>query len=143
MSTVAKTVLTVQVIVNVSVEKAWDSFTHPDHIVKWNQASADWHCPWSKNDLRAGGAFSTRMEAKDGSFGFEFGGIYDAVDENKYIGYTLEDGRKVSVTFTTEAGATKVVENFEAEETNPIEMQQAGWQAIMDSYKNYTENLDI
>ena len=141
MSTTAKTVLTVQAIVNAPVAKTWDSFTNPDHITKWNQASPDWHSPWSKNDLRAGGAFSTRMEAKDGSFGFEFGGIYDAVEENKYIAYTLGDGRKVTVTFTTEGNVTNVVETFEAEETNPLEMQQGGWQAIMDSFKNYTEAL--
>ncbi len=141
MSTAARTVLTVQATVNAPVEKTWDSFTNPDHIIKWNQASPDWHSPWSKNDLRVGGAFSTRMEAKDGSFGFEFGGIYDAVEENKYIEYTLGDGRKVTITFTTEGNATKVVETFEAEETNPLEMQQGGWQAIMDSFKNYTEAL--
>jgi uncharacterized protein YndB with AHSA1/START domain len=141
MSTSAKTVLTVQTTVNAPVEKAWDSFTNPDHIIKWNQASPDWHCPWSKNDLRAGGAFSTRMEAKDGSFGFDFGGIYDAVDKNKYIEYTMGDGRKVTVTFTTEGEASKVLETFEAEDTNPIEMQQGGWQSIMDSYKNYSEAL--
>ena len=141
MSTTSNTVLTVQVTVDAPVEKAWESFTNPDHIVKWNQASPDWHSPWSKNDLREGGAFSTRMEAKDGSFGFEFGGIYDAVEINKYIEYTLGDGRKVTVTFSDEGSATKVVETFEAESTNPIEMQQGGWQAIMDSYKNYTEAL--
>ena len=140
MSTAERTVLTVQATVNAPVNTVWDSFTNPDHIIKWNQASPDWHSPWSKNDLRVGGAFSTRMEAKDGSFGFEFGGIYDAVDENKYIEYTLGDGRKVTVTFTEENGSTKVVETFEAEETHSLEMQQGGWQAIMDSFKNYTES---
>lgn len=141
MSTTARTVLTVQATVNAPVEKTWDSFTNPDHIIKWNQASPDWHSPWSKNDLRVGGAFSTRMEARDGSFGFDFGGIYDAVDEHKYIEYTLGDGRKVTITFTAEGNATKVVETFEAEDTHSLEMQQGGWQAIMDSFKNYTEAL--
>ena len=141
MSTVSKTVLTVQANVNAPVEKTWEIFTNPDHIVQWNQASPDWHSPWSKNDLRVGGAFSTRMEAKDGSMGFEFGGIYDVVTENEYIEYTLGDGRKVTVTFTQEGDGTKVVETFEAEDTHSIEMQQGGWQAIMDSYKNYTESL--
>ena len=141
MSTTSNTVLTVQVTVDAPVEKAWESFTNPDHIVKWNQASPDWHSPWSKNDLRVGGAFSTRMEAKDGSMGFEFGGIYDVVTENEYIEYTLGDGRKVTVTFTQDGDGTKVVETFEAEDTHSIEMQQGGWQAIMDSYKNYTESL--
>ena len=141
MSTASKTVLTVQATPNVSLQKAWDSFTQPEHIVKWNQASPDWHSPWSKNDLRVGGAFSTRMEAKDGSMGFEFGGIYDVVTENEYIEYTLGDGRKVTVTFTQDGDGTKVVETFEAEDTHSIEMQQGGWQAIMDSYKNYTESV--
>ena len=141
MSTAARTVLTVQVTVNAPLKKVWDSFTNPDHIIRWNQASPDWHSPWSKNDLRAGGAFSTRMEAKDGSFGFEFGGIYDAVEVYSSFAYTMGDGRKVDVTFTEEDGATRVVENFEAEDTNPTEMQQGGWQAIMDSFKHYTESL--
>lgn len=141
MSTTGRTVLTVQATVNASATKTWKIFTDPDHIIKWNQASPDWHSPWSKNDLRVGGAFSTRMEAKDGSMGFEFAGIYDAVDENKYIEYTLGDSRKVTITFTEENGNTKVVETFEAEETNSLEMQQGGWQAIMDSFKNYAESL--
>jgi uncharacterized protein YndB with AHSA1/START domain len=140
MSTATRTVLTVQATVNAPVEKVWNFFTDPDHIIQWNQASPDWHSPWSKNDLRVGGAFSTRMEAKDGSMGFEFGGIYDAVDQHKFIAYTMGDGRKVDVTFTEENGTTTIVENFEAEDTHSIEMQQGGWQAIMDSFKNYTES---
>lgn len=141
METMPKTVLTVATTINATTEKVWKSFTDPHHITKWNQASPDWHSPWSKNDLRVGGAFSTRMEAKDGSMGFEFEGIYDEVQENKYIAYTLGDGRKVTVTFSKEGDATKVTETFEAEETHSLEMQQGGWQAIMDSFKNYTEGI--
>ncbi|RZM06562.1 MAG: polyketide cyclase [Pedobacter sp.] len=136
-----KTILTVQVLVNAPLEKTWEVFTHPDHIIKWNQASPDWHSPWSKNDLREGGRFSTRMEAKDGSMGFEFGGAYDVVKPLEYLAYTLDDGRKVTVAFTADGNATKVAETFEADETHSPEMQQTGWQAIMDSFKNYTEAL--
>ncbi|RYD80199.1 MAG: polyketide cyclase [Sphingobacteriales bacterium] len=133
--------ITVQTSVNADVKKVWDSFNNPDHIVKWNQPSPDWHSVSSKNDLRAGGAFSTRMEAKDGSMGFDFAGIYDVVEENKYIEYTLGDGRKVNVHFSQDGENTKVVESFDPENINPAEMQQAGWQAILDSFKKYTESL--
>lgn len=141
MSTTTKTVITVQTTVNAPVQKVWESFTQPDHITKWSFASDDWHTPWSKNDLRPGGAFSSRMEAKDGSFGFDFGGIYDAVTENEYMEYTLGDGRKVKINFSQEGNATKVAESFEAEDMNPVEMQQGGWQAILDNFKKYTESL--
>lgn len=135
-----KTNITVEATVNAPVEKAWEYFTKPEHIVKWSHASDDWHTTKAENDLRAGGKFSSRMEAKDGSFGFDFGGIYDVVDIHKKIAYTLGDGRKVSIDFSQEANATKVSETFEAESTNSIEMQKGGWQAIMDNYKKYTEN---
>jgi uncharacterized protein YndB with AHSA1/START domain len=121
------------------VEKVWEYWTNPDHITKWNQASEDWHTPWAKNDIRTGGAFSARMEAKDGSYGFEFAGVYDEVRPQEYIEYRMEDGRKVTVEFIKENGGTRLVERFEAEQTNSIEMQQGGWQAILDSFKNYTE----
>ena len=141
MSTTAKTVITVETIVNAPVQKAWKTFTEPDHITKWSFASDDWHTPWSKNDLRPGGQFSSRMEAKDGSMGFEFGGTYDAVTENEYIEYTMGDGRKVKVIFTPEGNGTRITESFDAEETNPVEMQRGGWQAILDNHKKYTEAL--
>ena len=141
MSTAPNNVLTVRANVNAPVEKVWESFTNPDHITQWNQASPEWHSSWSKNDLRAGGAFSTRMEAKDGSMGFEFSGVYDIVEQHKYIEYTLGDGRKVTITFTAGADGTEVIETFEAEQTHSADMQQSGWQAIMDSFKTYTESL--
>jgi uncharacterized protein YndB with AHSA1/START domain len=134
-----KTVLTVQNIVNAPVEKVWAYWTQPQHITQWCSASEDWHTPTATNDLRTGGSFSSRMEAKDGSMGFDFGGIYDVVTTNEYIEYTLGDSRKVSITFTADGDTTKVVESFEAESENPVEMQQGGWQAIMDNFKNYTE----
>jgi uncharacterized protein YndB with AHSA1/START domain len=138
METMNKTI-TVETTVNAPVEKVWEFWSKPAHITKWNSASPDWHTPRAENDLRAGGSFSARMEAKDGSFGFDFGGIYDEVRENEYIEYTLGDGRKVSVTFIPELKGTKVVETFEMENTNSEELQRTGWQAIMDSFKRYTE----
>jgi uncharacterized protein YndB with AHSA1/START domain len=119
----------------------WDSWNNPDHITQWAFASPDWHTPWAKNDLRVGGSFSSRMEAKDGSFGFEFGGVYDAVTTNELIAYTMADGRKVMVEFSAEGDVTKVVERFDAENENPVDMQQMGWQAILDNFKKYTESL--
>lgn len=135
-----KTKITVQATVNAPIEKVWDYWNSPEHIKQWNSASPDWHTPSSENDLRAGGRFTARMEAKDGSFGFDFGGVYDEVETHQYISYTLDDGRQTNITFTSEGGnETKVVETFEAEGQNPVEMQQAGWQAILDNFKNYTE----
>jgi len=139
METKNKTTITVENTVNAPVEKVWQYWTKPEHITKWNNASDDWHTPWAKNDLRTGGSFTARMEAKDGSFGFDFGGIYDEVKENEIIEYTIGDGRKVKVNFMKEGNATKVVEKFEAETINSIEMQKGGWQAILDNFKKYTE----
>lgn len=140
METVNKTVITVETTVNAPVEKVWTYWSQPQHITKWCNASPDWHTPRAENDLREGGSFSTRMEAKDGSFGFDFGGIYDAVITNEYMEYTLADNRKVKIIFTTEGNSTKIVESFDAETENPVEMQRGGWQNILDNFKNYTEN---
>lgn len=140
MTTTSKTKITVQATVNAPVEKVWKYFNQPEHITKWNQASEDWHSPSATNDLRNGGTFSYRMEAKDGSFGFDFAGTFDEVKENEILEYTIGDGRKVVVSFNPEGDNTNVVETFEAEETNPIEMQRGGWQAILDSFKRYVEN---
>ncbi len=131
--------ITVENTVNAPIEKVWRFWTEPEHIKKWNNASEDWHTPHAENDLRVGGKFVSRMEAKDGSFGFDFGGVYDAVEENKYIEYRLDDERKVKIFFTPGENETKVVETFEAENTYPIEMQRDGWQAILNNFKKYTE----
>ncbi|MEQ1676641.1 MAG: SRPBCC family protein [Chitinophagaceae bacterium] len=139
METQEKITITVGSTINAPVEKVWEYWTSPAHIVKWNNASDDWHTTKAENDLKEGGSFSSRMEAKDGSFGFDFGGVYDAVRINEYIGYTMGDGRKVTVSFTANRNTTKVVERFEAETTNSIELQQGGWQAILDNFKKYTE----
>jgi uncharacterized protein YndB with AHSA1/START domain len=135
-----KTVITVESTIEAPVEKVWESWTQPKHIVKWCNASDDWHTPRAENDLRVGGNFVSRMEAKDGSMGFDFGGTYDAVRQNEYIEYTMGDGRKVQITFFPKGGETKVVESFEAESLNPVELQKGGWQAILDNFKKYTES---
>jgi uncharacterized protein YndB with AHSA1/START domain len=139
METLNKTNITVENMVEAPVEKVWQFWTSPEHITKWNCASDDWRSPFAENDLRVGGKFLARMEAKDGSFGFDFGGIYDEVKANELIEYTLGDGRKVVVNFAKKDKGTNIVETFEAENTNPIEMQKGGWQAILDNFKKYVE----
>ncbi|HYG50465.1 MAG TPA: SRPBCC family protein [Flavobacteriales bacterium] len=136
-----KTVVTIQATVNAPVEKVWAAWNEPDHITKWNAAIDTWHCPWAKNDLRVGGSFSSRMEAKDGSFGFDFSGVYDVVETNKRIEYTMSDGRKVKNEFKSENGKTHITSSFDAENQNPVEMQRDGWQAILNNFKQYTEKL--
>ncbi len=136
----AKTAITVEAMVNAPVEKVWRNWTKTEHITQWNNASDDWHSPHATNDLRAGGKFSTRMEAKDASMGFDFGGIYDDVKINELIAYTLDDGRKVRIGFLPTSNETKITETFEAEDMNSIELQKGGWQAILDNFKKYTES---
>jgi uncharacterized protein YndB with AHSA1/START domain len=132
--------ITVQATINAPIEVVWQMWTLPEHITQWCHASDDWHCPAATNDPRTGGKFSSTMAAKDGSFSFAFGGVYDKVVDNKLIEYTLGDGRKVSITFTTDDDdLTTVTETFDPETENPIEMQRGGWQAIMDNFKKHVE----
>ena len=138
-----KQTITIKTVVNSPIEKVWLCWTEPEHIKKWNNASEDWHTTVAENDLRVGGKFLSRMEAKDGSFGFDFGGIYDEVKLHEVIAYTLGDDRKVRIAFDCIENKTKVTETFEAESENSIEMQQAGWQAIMDNFKRYTEGTTL
>ncbi len=133
--------VTVQAMVQAPIEKVWSYWSEPEHITKWNQASEDWHAPRAENDLRTGGKFLTRMEAKDGSMGFDFFGVYDEVKQHELISYTLEDGRQVQITFMAQGNETKVVETFDPENTHPVDFQQAGWQAILDNFKKYTEGV--
>lgn len=135
-----KTVITIETTVDASLDKVWDYWTAPAHIVNWNAASPDWHTPRATNDVRVGGELFCRMEAKDGSFGFDLKGTYTAVESMKQLDYVFEDGRKVSVAFSNINGKTLVVEHFEAENQNSIELQQTGWQAILTNFKQYTEN---
>ncbi|MBS1734890.1 MAG: SRPBCC family protein [Bacteroidetes bacterium] len=138
MSTTA-IVITVKTTVQAPVAKVWEYWNKPEHITKWCSATEEWHTPTATNDLRTGGSFSSRMEAKDGSMGFDFGGVYDEVREHEYIAYTMGDGRKVQVKFTGNSNSTDIEESFDAESMNPAEMQRAGWQAILDNFKKYTE----
>jgi uncharacterized protein YndB with AHSA1/START domain len=135
-----KTPITIQALVNAPVEKVWQLWSNPEDIKQWNSASPDWHTPHATNDLRTGGSFTSRMEAKDGSFGFDFGGIYDAVEPHKHIAYTMGDGRQVKVDFNSQDGQTHIVETFDPESQNPVEMQQAGWQSILNNFKSYAES---
>src|SRR5882762_5114110 len=140
METTNATTITVANTIKAPVEKVWKLWTSPEHIIRWNNASDDWHTTRAENDLRTGGKFLTRMEAKDGSFGFDFGGIYDEVKTNELIAYTIGDGRKVKISFSPSGKSTKVVETFDPENQNPIEMQRGGWQAILDNFKQYVES---
>jgi uncharacterized protein YndB with AHSA1/START domain len=133
------TTITIETTIKAPVEKVWQYWTSPQHIVNWNSASDDWHTPKAENDLRVGGKFASRMEAKDGSQGFDFSGIYNEVQTNQLIQYTMGDGRKVKVVFKSNGDETKVVEDFEAESTYPVEMQREGWQAILNNFKKYVE----
>jgi len=130
--------ITIEATVNAPIDRVWKYWNEPEHIKNWAFASDDWHCTVAENDLRKGGRYSSTMAAKDGSFSFDFWGIYDEVNINQSIASTLGDGRKVTVKFTSEDGkSTHIVQTFEAEETNPIEMQQGGWQAILNNFKAY------
>ena len=132
-------IITIDAHIINSMEKVWNFYTEPKHIVNWNFASYDRHCPEASNDLREGGTYFARMEAKDGSFGFDFTAIYDVVSLHDKLSYTLEDGRKVITLFSVEDGGIKVTTSFEAEDQNPLDMQKAGWQAILNNFKSYTE----
>jgi uncharacterized protein YndB with AHSA1/START domain len=139
METIAKSI-TVETTVNVPVQKVWDHFSKPEHITKWCQASDDWHAPKAENDLRTGGKFSTTMAAKDGSFSFDFGGVYTNVVEHKIMEYKMSDDRQVKVVFTPQGNQTRIVETFDTESTHSEEQQRTGWQAILDNFKKYSES---
>jgi len=131
--------ITVQQIIEAPVEKVWNFWTKPEHITQWNNASDDWYTPRAESDVRPGGRFVYRMEARDGSVGFDFGGTYDTVMSLKSLEYTLDDGRKVWIEFSTEGNSTKISERFDPDSEHSVEMQQTGWQAIVDNFKKYAE----
>lgn len=140
MKSIVKTLITVRASVNEPVKKVWKNWIAPESITRWNYASPDWHTPRATNDFRKNGKFSYRMEARDGSMGFDFSGIYDNIIEYKQIDSILDDGRKVKIGFKSDGNKTEVIESFEAEETNPVELQRAGWQSILDNFKKYSES---
>ena len=131
--------ITVSVKIDASMEKVWNYFTQPEHIVKWNFANDDWHSPLAENDLTVNGLFKYNMAAKDGSFSFDFWGNYTQIETHKTIAYTMGDGRKAILHFTENDNQTEVVEMFEPEGQNPEDMQQMGWQAILNNFKKYVE----
>ena len=132
--------IAIQAPVNSPISDVWKYCPDPRHIVKWNNASDDWHTPTAENDLRVGGKFLSRMEAKDGSFGFDFGGTYTEVDPYRRIAYDMTDERSVEADFTEEDGNTRIVQTFDPERQNSLEMQRQGWQAILDNFKKYVES---
>jgi uncharacterized protein YndB with AHSA1/START domain len=140
METTQKETIIVEVVVEASMDVVWKLWTTPEDIVQWNQASDDWHTPSATNDLRSGGNFLFRMEAKDGSFGFDFSGVYDNVKARESLAYTMGDGRKVEITFTGKGIETRITETFEVESENSLEMQRNGWQAILNNFKKFAES---
>jgi len=139
MKTKEQKMVSVLTKVDAPVEMVWKLWTSPEDIIKWNYASDDWHTPRATNDLREGGKFNIRMEAKNGSEGFDFAGVYDKVIPNERIEYTMGDGRKAIIEFYKTNGKTKIVETFEPENTNPVGMQHDGWQSILNNFKRYAE----
>lgn len=133
------TKITIEALVKADVKRVWTNWTEPSHITQWNFATPDWQCPRASNDLRVGGTYAARMEAKDGSFGFDFEATYDEVLPEKQITYTMGDGRKATTTFEPSNNGTKVVTIFDAENIHPIDMQKDGWQAILNNFKTHTE----
>lgn len=131
--------ITIEVVVNKPIESIWEKWTLSKYVKEWNNASDDWYTPEASSDLRVGGYFCYKMSAKDGSYSFDFDGIYDEIVENERIAYTLSDGRKVSIDFVSEGEQVRIIEKFEAESENSLEMQKAGWQAILDNFKKYAE----
>jgi len=142
MEATPKKSITAEAAINAPVEQVWELWTDPKHIIRWNQASHDWHTPKAENDLRVGGKFLSRMEAKEGNSGFDFSGIYDEIKTYKLISYTMDDGRKVNITFNANKNETIVLETFQAESTNSLDLQREGWQAILDNFKHYVETFE-
>lgn len=126
--------ITIGVHIHSDIDTVWDAYTNPEHIVNWNAASDDWHCPKSENDLKVGGKFSSTMAAKDGSMEFDFWGTYDEIIPKELIAYTMGDGRKVEVEFQSDDHCVNVIIEFEPESENSLELQQQGWGAILENF---------
>ncbi len=133
--------ITVKTQVRASLQKVWEAFTNPKHIVNWNFASSEWHAPSATVDFKAGGKFKHRMEAKDGSFGFDLGGTFTNIKNEESVEYALDDGRKVAVTFSDKSDGVEVIQMFEPETQNDESLQRDGWQAILNNFKAYAETL--
>ena len=131
--------ITVQSNIHAPVQKVWEFFTNPQHVINWNFAMPEWHCPSATNQLKVGGEFHYTMSARDNSMSFDFWGTYQKVEKEKNIEILLGDGRSMLVTFEMTDATTIITEKFEPEKENPVEMQQAGWQMILDNFKRYVE----
>ena len=133
--------VTIAATIAASPATVWRAWTEPAHITQWNFAAPDWCCPRAEVDLRPGGRYVARMEAKDGSFGFDLEAVFDAVEPEHRIAFTMPDGRSAETSFEAIGGGTRVSTVFDAEKMNPVEMQRAGWQAILDNFKRHAETL--
>lgn len=131
--------ITVQTKVQAPLDKIWSFWTVPEHITKWNSASEDWHTPYADNDLKVGGKFKYTMASKDGTMSFDFIGTYSVIQDKRTIAYTIEDGREVIIVFEAQEDGVIIRESFDPELENPKELQQQGWQAILDNFKKYVE----
>lgn len=131
--------ITISTTIIADIQKVWQFWTNTEHIVNWYFATLEWHCPSAEQNFIIGGKFNYRMEAKDGSFGFDYTGTFTQIIVAQLLEYTLDDNRKVSIQFVEENGQTKIIETFEIEDVNSAEMQRLGWQAILDNFKNYVE----
>ncbi|QRA43287.1 SRPBCC family protein [Chryseobacterium cucumeris] len=132
--------ITVSAAINADAQKVWNYYTQPEHITRWNFADPSWQCPSASNDMKVGGKYAARMEAKDGSFGFDFEAVYNEIKDGENFTYTMPDGRQVHVDFKENNGQTHVDVAFDPENQNPEDMQKGGWQAILDNFKKYTES---
>jgi uncharacterized protein YndB with AHSA1/START domain len=135
-------VLTISTVVNAPIERVWNKFNSPDHITNWYFASPDWCAPSARSDFREGGTAMVRMESHDGSSGFDFEWFYDRIVTNERVEFHLSDTRRVEVIFEQTTEGVKITESFDAETQNTIELQQGGWQAILDNFKAYAETND-
>jgi len=133
--------ITIETLVHAPINLVWDTWNSPNHVVHWNHASDDWHSPKAENNFVVGGKFVYRMEAKDNSFGFDFSGTYEEIVDKKRVVTRLDDNRLVKTEFYGENDSVRIVETFEAEDQNSIELQREGWSAILNNYKLYTESL--
>ncbi len=131
--------ITIQATVQADAGKAWECYTKPEHITKWNFASDDWHCPSAFNELKVGGTYRVRMEAKDGSFGFDLEAIYKEINVGKGFLFIMADGRSVHFSMHEKNALTHVTIEFEPENENPTDLQRDGWQAILNNFKKYVE----
>ncbi|MFV8378402.1 SRPBCC family protein [Flavobacterium sp. LB3R33] len=135
--------ITVQNTINASIEKVWELWTAPEHVMKWNNASEDWHTPFAENDLKVGGKFKYTMASKDGTMRFDFEGFYTNIVNPSLIEYKLADDRKVKITFESQKNGVLLIEKFDPETENSEALQQQGWQAILDNFKKYVENSTL